>query len=154
MAESAAQTSKHPIVEPDDCDHVAVRRRNPTGALVAELLNRGSNGRFGTPAIVLVAVLLGGGSGIGSSWLLGPGGLADASTRERIEANALAIERLTAAVQSCEDSIDDLGDDGRDMQTWTADALLKQNQALGRIATKLELEVDLRLPDLGGRRRR
>lgn len=186
MAESAAQTSKHPIVDPDDCDPVEVRRRAPTGALVAELVgrvagrvagedNHGSeakpakHGRRTVLGAMLAGVLVSGGSGIGGSWLFGPGGAADsAALRESIDENAKtgktngeaiaangeAITGLRSELKACNDGVLDLEDDQAELEEWTADSLRVVATAIGAGFAKLGVEVDVRLPTMTKRRRR
>jgi len=184
MAESAAQTSKHPVVDPDECDPVEARRRSPTGALVAELLGRLANRaagedepeakprRRGWRTILgasLATVIVSGGSGAGGSWLFGPGGAADsAALRDSIEDNAEATEEAAAAaktngeaiaglrtdLKACNDGVLDLDDDQEDLETWTADSLRVVATAIGAGFAKLGVEVDVRLPAMTKRRRR
>jgi hypothetical protein len=179
MAESAAQTSKHPIVEPDDCDPVEVRRRAPTGALVAELAGRlagrvagddhgdtaarpDRRGRRTILGAAVVTMLLGGGSGAGGSWLFGPGGAADsAALRKSIDeneatgkANAEAITGLRSELKACNDGVLDLEDDQAELEEWTADSLRVVATAIGAGFAKLGVEVDVRLPTMTKRRRR
>ena len=104
----------------------------------------------------LVLVLAAGGSGIGGSWLLGPGGVADDDAlRERTEDNARAIadnaraiERLAEDLAASDAKLRELSGADADIQAFMADALITQNQALGILATKVGADVDLHLPEL------
>ena len=115
-----------------------------------------------TPFGLVLVTLLGGGSGIGSAWALGPGGWRDDSKmREQVEAAsasaAAAASSASAALakyQECERDIDDIADDSREMQLWIAGALQKQGAVLQQLAAKEGMTVDLSLPPLTTARRR
>lgn len=151
--------------------------RRSTGALAAELLRRwsdgskSSNGSSTRQRPVLVAALaavLGSGGGIGGSWLLGPGGLADDDAlRDSVEANATAIAanaeairehgrqlaQLSADMKAAAADVDALGHEDRELEAMIADGLVAQASVLAKLAAKHDIDVDLRLPPLGRRRR-
>ena len=152
------------------------RERGLTGMLASSLSSLAGAARERQGPLVIVAVLLlGGGSGVGSTWLLGPGAAADDALRQQIaelgrvadaqqksleaqrassEAQQQALDRLDARVDKCDASVRELEDDARAMQLWTASALPQLAGGIEQLAEHVGARVRITLPEMPGRPRR
>ena len=148
-----AQSGVRDVPESDrELDCPAQRERSLTSMISDGLVSAFARSR-GVGAIVLV--LLAGGSGVGSSWLLGPGGLRDdSSLRQDIADMRAELAEVRESVTACEAGIDALDDGQVDLVEAVSDTQVKHAKAITMIASKLGVldSIDVTPPRQRARR--
>jgi len=104
--------------------------------------------------IAAFVVLLGGGSGAGTSLLGTVFGRADPEVRRDVDANAAAIAGLTTRLDKCDAQVNAVAEDGREMQLWIASSMPMIATGLEIVGKAVGADVKIPLPELPGRGRR
>ena len=145
-----------------DIDAPREREHGLTGMIASSLSSLAGAARERQGPLVIVAVLLlGGGSGVGSTWLLGPGAAADDALRQQIaelgrvaDAQQKSIEHLDARADGCEARVREIEDEARTLQLWTATAIPLLAGGIEQLADTLGAKIKITLPEMPGRPRR
>lgn len=102
----------------------------------------------------MLVILLGGGSGAGTSLL---GTLLDRpgpELRRDVDSNAADIKALAVRLDKCDSNVDAVAQDGREMQLWIASSMPMIANGLEIVGKAVGAEVKISLPELPGRGRR
>lgn len=108
-----------------------------------------------SPQMVLVMVLVGGGSGFGTNFLGGwlPG-TAEADLRRELDDTATELDKLDVRLDKCDADIRDVAEDAHALQLWTASSMPLLASGIEQVAEAVGAKVKIRLPELPGRSRR